>query len=138
MVQDNLNKNLLVVEDERVIGNICHRVLTKEGFNVVVAGDGNTALVLLGKYHFDLCLLDIRTPGIGGLELYTQICQLSPNLSSKVIFMTGDSLSKNIPEFVTKVGCQLLEKPFTTQELISAVNNVQNGWNQSTIGIRYS
>ena len=122
--QNNVIKNLLVVEDERIIGNICYRVLTKEGFNVVLATDGNTAIKLLDTNEFDLYLLDIRLPGIDGLELYRQICQKCPNLSFKVIFMTGDSLTRNIQTFANNAGCQLLEKPFTTNELITAIKNL--------------
>ena len=61
MDQNNIKKNLLVVEDERVIGNICNRVLSKEGFNVVLATNGSMAIKLLDKHQFDLCLLNIRT-----------------------------------------------------------------------------
>jgi len=119
-----LKKNLLVLEDERVIGDICNRVLSKEGFNVVLASNGETAIQLLDKHQFDLCLLDVRTPGIDGLELYEHIRRTFPDLSLKVIFMTGDALTRNIPEFVNNAGCQLLEKPFTPNELITAIKNV--------------
>jgi len=122
--QSSGTKNLLVVEDETVISAICHRVLSKEGFNVILAGDGRKAIKLLAENKIDLCLLDIRTPGIDGLELYEHIRQTFPELAFKVIFMTGDSLSRNIPEFANEVGCQLLEKPFTTNELISAIRNL--------------
>ena len=124
MDQNNVTKNILLVEDERVIGSICSRVLTKEGFNVVLATTGEMAVKLLEKDRFDLCLLDFRTPAINGLELYSYICRTAPNLSSKVIFMTSDSLTRNIPDFVNKAGCRLLEKPFTTDELITAVKNI--------------
>jgi CheY-like chemotaxis protein len=119
-------KNVLVVEDEQIIGAICKRVLTKEGFNIILTDDGNKAVALLEENKFDLCLLDIRTPGMDGLELYEHISQNYPELSSKIIFMTGDSLSKNIQEFALKVGCRLLEKPFSTQELVTIVTTVSN------------
>jgi DNA-binding response OmpR family regulator len=122
--QNSVTKNLLVVEDEQVISDICYRVLTREGFNVIQATDGNKAIELLNKHRFDLCLLDIRLPGIDGLELYRHICRNSPNLSLRVIFMTGDALSRNIQEFVNSSGRQLLEKPFTTDELLTAVKSV--------------
>lgn len=117
-------KNLLVLEDEAVIGSICCRVLAQEGYNVVLSNDGNKAAELLGEYDFDLFLLDVKTPGITGLELYEIICRNSPHLSSKVIFMTAYSFTKNIPESVNGTGCQLLEKPFTADELIRAVRSV--------------
>ncbi len=119
-------KNVLVVEDEQVIGAICKRVLTKEGFNIVLTDDGIKAVKLLTENKFDLCLLDIRTPGMDGLELYDHISRNYPNLSPKIIFMTGDSLSKNIQEFASKVGCRLLEKPFSTHELVTIVTAVSN------------
>ena len=124
MVHLNVKKTFLVVEDEHVISNICFRILTREGFNVFLANDGNTAIELLDRQKFDLCLLDVRTPGVDGIDIYKYICKISPELSSRVIFMTGDSLSKNIPEFVNKIGCQLLEKPFTTDDLLLAVRNL--------------
>jgi len=45
----------------------------------------------------------------------------------KVIFMTSDSLTRNIPDFVNKAGCRLLEKPFTTDELITAGQKHMSG-----------
>ncbi len=123
---ENTMKSILVVEDEPVIGAICKRVLNKEGFNIVLTDDGNKAIKLLAENKIDLCLLDIRTPGMDGLELYDHISHNFPGLSSKTIFMTGDSLSKNIREFTLKVGCLLLEKPFSTQELINIVMSVSN------------
>jgi DNA-binding response OmpR family regulator len=124
VIQNNVSKKLLVVEDESVIGNICRRVLTREGFDVVLAANGNLAIQLLDKHQFDFCLLDIRIPGIDGVEIYKYICQTSPKLAKRVIFMTGDSLTQNILGFVNKAGCQLLEKPFSTEELLAAVKKI--------------
>ena len=124
MDQNNVKKNLLLVEDERVIGSTCSRILTKEGFNVVLATNGEMAIKLLEKHRFDICLLDVRTPAIDGLQLYNHICRTVPGLSSKVIFMTTDSLTRSRPEFVNNAGCRFLEKPFTTDELITAVKNI--------------
>lgn len=123
---NNPRKSVLVVEDEPVIGTICQRVLTKEGFNVLLTDDGNKAIKLLAVNRVDMCLLDIRTPGMDGLELYNHISRNYPGLTTKIIFMTGDSLSKNIQEFALKAGCRLLEKPFSTQELVSSITAVNN------------
>lgn len=124
-MENSKNKgNLLIVEDEPVIAKICHRILAKEGFNILLATDGNMAVKLLYEHKFDLCLIDVRTPGIDGLELYEHISRKFPGLAHKVVFMTGDTLSKNIPEFVEKAGCFLLQKPFTTSELLTAIGKI--------------
>ena len=124
-MENNKNRgNLLIVEDEPIIAKICNRILTKEGFKILLATDGSMAVKLLNVHMFDLCLIDVRTPGIDGLELYGHINKKFPGLTHKVVFMTGDTLSKNIPEFVDKSGCFLLQKPFTTSELLTAINKV--------------
>ena len=124
MENTKAKKDILIVEDEQVIGMICHRILAREGFKVTLATDGYLAINLLDKSKFDVFLIDIKLPGIDGLEVYQYISLKHPSLSPKVIFMTGDTMSRNIPEFVATTGCQLLRKPFTINELLAAVNNI--------------
>lgn len=124
MDNTKVKKEILIIEDEQVIGMICYRLLTREGYNATLATDGDMAVKMLDKMKFDVFLLDIKLPGIDGLEVYQHISQKDPALSLKVIFMTGDTMSKNILEFVTTTGCQLLRKPFTIDELLTAVKKV--------------
>ena len=116
-------RRLLMVEDDPIIGAVCLRILDRSGFDVTLASDGRVALKLLGENTFDICLCDVRTPAINGIELYGCICESFNYLSQHVVFMTGDVLSQNIHEFTRKNGCQLLHKPFTTDDLMTAVNS---------------
>jgi DNA-binding response OmpR family regulator len=114
-------KRGLVVEDEPNIAKMCIRVLRAEGFDVDMAVDGNVAQVLLRKNTYDLCLIDIRTPGMNGIELYHQLEDDCPEMTNRVIFTTGDVINDNIKAFLEETGQPFLPKPFTPSELRSKI-----------------
>ncbi|MBN1367422.1 MAG: response regulator [Dehalococcoidales bacterium] len=121
-IRNKINE-ILIIEDERVIAMVCKRILSRKGFNITLAPDGNIAVDLIKKTKYDLFLIDIKIPGIDGLGVYQYISQIYPPNSFRVIFMTGDTLSTNILEFETKTGCRLLKKPFSIDDLLKAVKN---------------
>ncbi|MBM2831734.1 MAG: DNA-binding heavy metal response regulator [Dehalococcoidia bacterium] len=117
-------KRVLVVEDELGIAEVCARVLSAEGFQVEVAVNGEAALAVLRRNEYDLCLIDIRTPRMNGIELYQRWEIECPETVNKAIFTTGDVLSSNIKEFLEKTNRPFLAKPFTPDELRSIVRSV--------------
>ncbi|MGK7917248.1 MAG: response regulator [Prochloraceae cyanobacterium] len=66
---------ILIVEDEPEIAEIIQECLEAEGFSCRVCNDGHSALRLFGEQQPDLIILDIRLPGMDGLEVCTQIRQ---------------------------------------------------------------
>ena len=68
-------KRVLIVEDEPVISRICAKTLIADGFEVNVAANGVIAKDMLGKRKYDLCLIDIRTPAMNGIQLYQYLEQ---------------------------------------------------------------
>jgi CheY-like chemotaxis protein len=114
-------KKGLVVEDEPAIARMCVRVLEAEGFEVDVAVDGKSAQDQLRKNMYDLCLIDIRTPGMNGIELYQQLKDECPEMINRVIFTTGDVINGNIKAFLAETGRPFLPKPFTPSELRSTI-----------------
>lgn len=125
-------KSAIVVEDEPLISRVCRRVLMAEGFDVDLAADGLIAKELIKTKFYDLCLSDIRTPEMNGVELYRYLEKEYPGLASKVIFTTGDVLSGNIGAFLKEVQRPFLAKPFTPDELKKVV---QESLNQASTGI---
>jgi CheY-like chemotaxis protein len=119
-------KRILVVEDELSISRVCVRILTADGAAVFVAVDGQTAHDMLNKETYDLCLFDIRTPKMNGMELYRYIKREHPELTDKVVFTTGDVLSHNIEAFLEEVKRPYLPKPFTPDELRSVIQRALN------------
>lgn len=118
MTQDNNNrKTALVVEDEPLISRVCQKTLMRDGFEVDIAVNGLIAKQMVNDKSYDLCLADIRTPAMNGIELYAYLEKEYPELASRVIFTTGDVLSGNIDTFLREVNRPFLPKPFTPNEL---------------------
>ena len=98
-VKEGNGKSVLVIEDEPCIALVCMRTLTTEGFQVDIAINGEIALEMWRKKDYDLCISDIRTPRMNGIELYRQLESECPESVYKFIFTTGDMLSGNIKRF---------------------------------------
>ena len=124
MEQTNTSgKCVLVVEDEPGIARVCARTLNAEGFQVDIAVNGKVALDMWKRKSYDLCLSDIRTPEMNGIELYRHLESEFPEAVNKVVFTTGDVRSSNIKEFLERtIRRPFLPKPFTPDELGSIVS----------------
>lgn len=114
-------KIILVVEDEPTICQVCHRVLTHEGFKVDIAVNAAIAKQILDMKKYDLCLIDIRTPAMNGDELYDWLKGKHPSQAKQVIFTTGDVLNIDTQKLIERSARPLLPKPFTPDELKSMV-----------------
>ena len=112
-------RTVLVVEDEPAIAKVCVRTLAAEGFDTEIATDGQVALNRLKTNMYDLCLVDIRTPKMNGVELYKRLKDNCPEMANRIIFSTGDVISDNIRAFLEETGRPFLAKPFTPEELRS-------------------
>jgi len=114
-------KRVLVVEDEPAIAKVCVRTLTAEGFEVDIAVNGKIAYYWLDEDMYDLCLVDIRTPEMNGMELYRQLQEDCSEMTNRVIFTTGDVINDDVKVFLEETGRPFLAKPFTPAELRSVV-----------------
>lgn len=123
MDQDEFNgRRVLVVEDEPGIAAVCMRTLNREGFQVDIAVNGEIALEMWAKKIYNLCISDIRTPCMDGIELYRQLEIKCPEVAKKFIFTTGDMLSGNVKTFLESTGRPFLTKPFTPEDLRAIVS----------------
>jgi len=120
----NNRKKLLLVEDEPVIGRLFERILRAEGFDVDFVQDGRIALEAVNKKHYDLCVSDIRLPGMTGIQLYERLKESHPELSLNMIFITGDTMNASIQLFLKESGMPCLVKPFNPEELVVAVKGL--------------
>lgn len=118
---ENGEKKILIVEDEPSIGEVCKRVLSREGYDVELAVNGRVAQEMIPKQQYDLFLIDIRTPAMNGKELYRWLEAEFPDLAKRVIFTTGDLLAGDIKSFIEASGRPFLPKPFAPDDLIAIV-----------------
>ncbi len=110
-------KRILIVDDEPAICQLCHRVLTEEGFEVDIASDGRAAQSMISKQDYDLYLFDIKMPLMDGKELYIWLQETYSRITSRIVFTTGSAIGQETEGFLKSSGRQVLRKPFTTEEL---------------------
>jgi len=114
-------KRILLVEDEPEISKLCQRILSDEGFEVDIAGNGKVAQDMIEKRQYGLFLIDIKLPLMNGRELYQWLKDEHPKQISKVIFTSGSVLGEDTQLFMEQTGRPFLPKPFTIDELIAIV-----------------
>lgn len=118
-------EKILIVDDEEMIRNLCTHILTAEGYRVSTAANGQAALLELEATDIDVLLTDIKMPGMDGLELFERV--KAKNLDIMTMFMTGHgTLDTAIESLMMGVNGFVL-KPFTQEELLSAVNRAVTG-----------
>jgi len=112
---------VLVSEDDDQIRAIAGRILTENGYSVVLVDRGAAALELLAdeSNRCDLLLSDVVMPHMSGRELAEHVAQVRPALP--VLFMSGYAERLLAPGMVSRPGIDLLEKPFTQAALLAAV-----------------
>ena len=121
---EGVGKRVLVIDDEDTILQMIREVLEHNGYRVDVARDGEAALRRLGQYHYDLALCDWKMPGLNGQQIYERLQSINPDMSRRVIFITGDTVNEKTQEFLREQHKICLSKPFTLVEFRSAINLV--------------
>jgi PAS domain S-box-containing protein len=115
---------ILVVDDEPVIRQFISQVLSEQGHTVETADSAAGALKMVKAKRYRLILLDIKMPGISGVELYKQFQKIAPSLTKRVAFITGDVMGKRTIAFLNKTKAPYLMKPFDARELKTAINRI--------------
>jgi CheY-like chemotaxis protein len=115
---------ILVVDDEPVVQDLLNDVLGDEGYKVEIVENGDDALERLGSKDYDVILLDIKLPGMSGIELYEHIQKTAKSLASRVIFVTGDVLSADTMTYVLSAGIPYITKPFEAEQLLNGIGHI--------------
>lgn len=106
---------VLVVDDEKRIRDLCHRMLSGEGFDVSRAENGEQGISMIDESHYDIILLDLMMPGVSGLDVLEKVKALHPD--TVVIVITGYATIEHSIEAMKKGAFDFLPKPFTPQDL---------------------
>jgi DNA-binding NtrC family response regulator len=112
-------KKILLVDDEVAFTASLGKVLSRRGFEVETASDGLTALARIVKESFDIIVLDVKMPGMDGIQVLAEIKRLALDL--RVILLTGH-LSLTEEETGLQEGAfAYLFKPVPIQKLVSVI-----------------
>ena len=114
--------NVLIVDDEEFICEILEESLSSINHNVVTANNGETAIDLVRRNHFDIVFLNLTMPGKNGLNVLREIKVLDPN--SAVVIISGRA-EENISNRVIAEGAfSFISKPFTVPQVHSVVAQI--------------
>ncbi|MFP4430316.1 MAG: response regulator [Spirochaetaceae bacterium] len=115
-------KSILVADDDEFILDLVEAALTAAGYRVTTVSGGRDALARLGGDSYDLVILDVMMPDLGGIETIIEIRRTNPE--QPVVVMTGQipTTSGTLENLTKKLGAKsLLAKPFTTDQLVEVV-----------------
>lgn len=107
--------HILVVDDEKIIRDGCVKILSKEGFPVHTATSGEEGLRLLREHSFDLLLLDLKMPGLSGIEVLQRAQDLKRNIL--VVVITGYATVESAVEAMKAGAYDFIPKPFSPDQL---------------------
>lgn len=115
-----MKKKLLIVDDQHGIRILLTELFMTEGYTTFQASNGKLALELVRKESPHLVLLDMKIPGMDGLEILKHIKDIDPSI--KVIMMTAYGELDMIKETTMNGALMHFTKPFDIDELRHAVN----------------
>ncbi len=111
-------ESILIVDDNPVNQKLARVVLQRQGYVVLTASDGNEALSILRTFKPKLILMDVRLPGIDGLELTRRI-KANPETQGILVVALTASATKDDEDSVRSAGCDgYITKPFEIQKLV--------------------
>ena len=112
----NTKLKILLAEDDANLGMLLKEYLEQEGYEILLAKDGEMALNFFNKAKFDLCLLDVMMPKMDGYSLAKEI-RLS-NKEIPFIFLTAKSLKEDKTKGYGLGADDYISKPFDEEELL--------------------
>jgi PAS domain S-box-containing protein len=115
---------ILVVDDEPVVREFISKVLTEEGHQVETVDNAEDALEMVKIKTYRIILLDIKMPGMSGIELYKRFQKIAPSLARRVVFVTGDVMGARTMAFLSKAKSPYITKPFDGKQLNIAINRI--------------
>lgn len=115
---------ILIVDDESPIVTALQFLMTQNGYQVMVAYDGEEAIEAIMKFRPDLVLLDIMLPGIDGYEV-CEIVRLNPEWrDTRIIFLTAKGREEDIAKGLILGADAYITKPFANAQILAKVKEL--------------
>lgn len=115
---------ILLIDDEVGVQKALKRLLQRSGHDVTTANHGREGLTALEGRSYDVILCDMRMPDLDGPGFYHELERYHPELLSRIIFLTGDTLTPEAQTFFARVDRSYLVKPFKIQDVRRAIQRV--------------
>jgi DNA-binding response OmpR family regulator len=114
-----MKAKIMIVDDEEAVRQSLEDILQLEGYEVTSAASGDAALDIMQEQNFDLVLLDLKMPGLDGLDVMKTIRKNSPE--TKIVLLTGHGSMESAIEALRQGAHDYLLKPVASRELLNSV-----------------
>jgi two-component system response regulator HydG len=116
-----MKSNILVVDDLKSIRLTLSGILGDEGYNVVLAEDGYQAIEAAKQAPFDFVFMDIKMPGINGVQTLREIKKINPQ--AVVIMMTAYSVEDLVSQALGEGAYAVVYKPFDIDKIMDIIKS---------------
>ena len=117
---------VLTVDDSRTMLAMLQHTLSKAGFEVLQAEDGQQGLDVLAQGNVDVVITDINMPVMDGIEFIKNVRASGTNQSLPILILTTETSQEKRSEGRTAGGTGWIVKPFDPEKLISVINRVMH------------
>lgn len=114
-------KNILLVEDNKINQMITQKMLEKKGISCVIIDNGEDAIENAKTHHYDLILMDVHLPGINGTEATTEIRKFDS--TTPIIALTAISLNENKEMLLSYGMNEVITKPFEPEHFYAVITS---------------
>ena len=114
--------SIFIVDDDRDFAESLADVLELKGHKIELAFTGENAINTIRNKSFDITFMDVKLPGMNGLESFSEIKKINPD--AKVIMMTGYSVEDLLEEALDNGAWKVLNKPLDMEEIIDLMKTV--------------
>ena len=115
---------ILLVDDEDELVDFLSKRLLRAGFTVRAASSGTEALTIAESNDFEVAVVDLRMPGMGGLELVSALLRI--DATTRVVVLTGYGSVATAVEALRAGAFHYLQKPITVRELLTVLEQTQS------------
>ncbi len=124
--QVNSSFNILLIDDDEDILFTFTTIIAGDNYKTTSFSDPNKALEHFSQaspYHYDLIIMDIRMPGLNGIQLYSKIKVMNPDI--KVLFLSAlDAVEELLSIFPDIKNSEIIRKPIEPQALLLKINKI--------------
>ena len=116
------NARILVVDDDVDFAESLGEALESHGHEVVMVHSGETAIATFREDRFDIAFVDVRLPGMDGVESFFELRRIHPD--AKVMMMTGYSMEDLLQQAIEHGALGVLDKPLNINEVLDTIQRV--------------
>lgn len=117
--------SILIVDDELGMRETLLDILADMGYHTVIAVDGHEAIQKAKENAFDVIFMDIRMPGVNGVDALKEIKKIHPETA--VVLMTAYAIDDRIREAQREGAYSVLDKPLDVETIISLIKEMKKG-----------